>query len=70
MLTKYAYTHIHTQPLNTLDSEADEVKVSQVLDRLRNEVKKRRLMLYPYFRDFDRVSGLITVSSRSDLGYI
>ena len=28
-----------------------------ILERLRREVKQRRLLLYPYFRDYDRVSG-------------
>ena len=27
-----------------------------ILERLRREVKQRRLLLYPYFRDYDRVS--------------
>ena len=26
------------------------------MERLRREVKQRRLLLYPYFRDYDRVS--------------
>ena len=28
-----------------------------ILERLRREVKQRRLLLYPYFKDYDRVSG-------------
>ena len=39
-------------------SEEEESKVEEVLKMLRNEVKKRRLLLYPYYRDFDRVSRM------------
>ena len=44
------------QRLNVLASEEDERKVQEVLARLKVEVSRRRLLIYPYFRDFDRVS--------------
>lgn len=43
------------QKLNTLGSAAEERQVEEVLARLKVEVSRRRLLLYPYFRDFDRV---------------
>lgn len=38
---------------NTL-SEYEERKVQEILNRLANDVKRRRLMVYPFFKDFDR----------------
>ena len=46
---------MYVQRLNTLESEEDEKKVQEVLARLKAEVSRRRLLLYPYFKDFDRV---------------
>ena len=46
---------MYVQRLNTLESEEDEKKVQEVLARLKSEVSRRRLLLYPYFKDFDRV---------------
>jgi len=43
------------QPLNSLGSEDKEGQVEVILGRLKREVKQRRLLLYPYFRDYDRV---------------
>ena len=43
------------QRLNVLASEEDERRVQEILARLKVEVSRRRLLLYPYFRDFDRV---------------
>ena len=43
------------QPLNSLGSEDEEGQVEEILERLKQEVKQRRLLLYPYFRDYDRV---------------
>ena len=40
---------------NILASDEDERKVQEVLARLKAEVSRRRLLLYPYFKDFDRV---------------
>ena len=45
------------QPLNLLKTEAEEQQLDAVLERLKTEVRTRRLMLYPYFRDYDRVSS-------------
>ena len=45
------------QPLNALGSQDQERELEEVLERLKTQVRTRRLMLYPYFRDFDRVSG-------------
>ena len=33
--------------------------MQEILARLKVEVGRRRLLLYPYFRDFDRVSDII-----------
>jgi Ca2+-binding EF-hand superfamily protein len=43
--------------LNVLASEEDERRVQEILARLKVEVSRRRLLLYPYFRDFDRGKG-------------
>lgn len=37
--------------------EGDEEKVKEILSTLREIVRKKRLMLYPYFKDFDRGFG-------------
>ena len=44
------------QPLNSLGSEDEEGQVEEILERLKQEVKQRRLLLYSYLRDYDRVS--------------
>lgn len=38
-------------------SAADEERVAQILNELHETVRKKRLMLYPYFKDFDRGFG-------------
>ena len=38
---------MYVQRLNTLESEEDEKKVQEVLARLKAEVSRRRLLLYP-----------------------
>jgi Ca2+-binding EF-hand superfamily protein len=43
--------------LNVLESSEDEKRVQEILARLKVEVSCRRLLLYPYFRDFDRGKG-------------
>jgi len=43
-------------PLNSLGSEDEEGQVEEILERLKREVKQRRLLLYSYLRDYDRVS--------------
>jgi len=37
--------------------ENDEERVKEILSNLRETVRKKRLMLYPYFKDFDRGFG-------------
>ena len=46
------------QPLNSLKTEVHERRLEEVLERLKTEVRTRRLMLYPYFRDYDRVRAV------------
>ena len=43
--------------MNVLESEEMEQQLSEVLQRLRSEVKRRQLLVYPYLQDFDRVTG-------------
>ena len=43
--------------MNVLESEEMEEQLSSVLQRLRNEVKRRQLLVYPYLQDFDRVTS-------------
>jgi len=38
-------------------SAAEEREVQDILQDLANQVRKRRLMAYPYFKDFDRSTG-------------
>ena len=54
-LTALKHT-LSLQRLNVLESSEDERRVQEILARLKVEVSCRRLLLYPYFRDFDRVS--------------
>lgn len=42
--------------MNVLESEVMEGQLSSVLQRLRSEVKRRQLLVYPYLQDFDRVT--------------
>lgn len=44
--------------MNILESEELEQQVTNVLQRLRSEVKRRQLLVYPYLQDFDRVIGV------------
>ena len=37
-------------------SPAEEQRVTEILQDMADKVRKRRLMVYPYFKDFDRVS--------------
>lgn len=53
--------------MNALESEEKEEQLAGVLQRLRSEVKRRQLLVYPYLQDFDRVTNdhvilLITAS--------
>ena len=42
------------QITNVLEPSEEEA-VEMILTRLRRTVRQRQLLLYPYFRDFDRV---------------
>ena len=53
------------QTLNALGSQDQERELEEVLERLKTQVRTRRLMLYPYFRDFDRVSAQSQKLNRS-----
>ena len=71
-MTYICYTYIHSivfvlipfishvvaeQQLNPLSSPMEERRLEEVLSNLRSEVKKRRLLMYPYYRDYDMVGG-------------
>ena len=71
-MTYICYTYIHCivfvlipfishvvaeQQLNPLSSPMEERRLEEVLSNLRSEVKKRRLLMYPYYRDYDMVGG-------------
>lgn len=45
------------QNLNYL-SEKEEARVEEILRQISDQVKKRRIMMYQYFKDYDRVSTL------------
>ena len=45
---------VFKQNLPTVTDE-DERRVVEVVSRLAEEVRKRRILVYPYFKDFDRV---------------
>ena len=49
-----------TQNLPTVSDE-DERRVVEVVKRLAEEVRKRRILVYPYFKDFDRVRKQIMI---------
>lgn len=38
-------------------NDADELRVQELIEEIREYVSKRRIMLYPYFKDFDRGAG-------------
>ena len=42
-------------------SDEDERRVVEVVKRLAEEVRKRRILVYPYFKDFDRVRKQIMI---------
>ena len=45
------------QQLNPLSSPVEERRLEEVLSNLRSEVKKRKLLMYPYYRDCNMVGG-------------
>lgn len=36
--------------------ECEEARIREIVDAISDQVKQRRLMMYQYFKDFDRVS--------------
>ena len=48
------------QTLMPLVSEHAEQRVLVVLDELRDKCRRQRLLMYPYFKDFDRVGTAYT----------
>ena len=45
------------QQLSPLSFPMEERRLEEVLSNLHSEVKKRRLLMYPYYRDYDMVGG-------------
>jgi len=41
------------------DLGIQENEVARIINELRETVRKKRIMLYPYFKDFDRVNKKI-----------
>lgn len=62
-LEKHPTADVYRPPVGALAkmpnnlSEEMEQRVTEILSRLREIVRKKRLMLYPYFKDFDRGFG-------------
>lgn len=47
--------NVNFQTLKGLTEEEDR-QCDQILQQIREQVQRRRLMIYPYFKDHDRVS--------------
>ena len=47
--------YVCLQPLVPLPVARDAQRLEEILEYLRDEVKTRRILLHPYFRDFDKV---------------
>jgi len=62
-LEKHPTADVYRPPIGALAkmpnklSEEDEQRANEILSNLREIVRKKRLMLYPYFKDFDRGFG-------------
>ena len=39
--------------------ECEEARIREIINVISDQVKQRRLMMYQYFKDFDRVSCLV-----------
>lgn len=52
----YANVFIICFQAPNLLSAAEENRVNEILNQIAETVRKRRLMVYPYFKDFDRVN--------------
>ncbi len=48
-----------SRTLNSL-TPAQERRVQDILDALAEDVRKRRVMTFPYFKDYDRVRLVIS----------
>ena len=55
----YANVFIIFPQAPNLLSAAEENRVNEILNQMAETVRKRRLMVYPYFKDFDRVNEII-----------
>ena len=58
-LLKWMFISQSTQVL----TEAEDQRVCEVLDEIADKVQKRRIMMYQYFKDFDRVRNLFIFGS-------
>ncbi|KER31253.1 LOW QUALITY PROTEIN: hypothetical protein T265_13008 [Opisthorchis viverrini] len=58
-----------TRGVATLTTE-EEQRVSRILDDLRAKVEKRRIMTYPYFRDYDLGTGVTRIVSDTQFGRV
>ncbi|KAL8564995.1 hypothetical protein ACOMHN_003371 [Nucella lapillus] len=56
--------------LKPLDSEVAEGRLQQVLDELREKCRRRRLLMYPYFKDYDRSKAYSRVVTPLQFGRI
>ena len=50
-----SFSFYFVQGLKPLASEHAEKRLHEVLDELREKCRRRRLLMYPYFKDYDRV---------------
>ena len=53
----YVIQYFYLQTIGTL-TENEEGRLQQVLDKIKEQVKERRIMMYQYFKDYDRVRFL------------
>ena len=55
--------HVHTvcmlQSLECLNSVPADNRLHHILNELRDKCRKQRLLVYPYFKDYDRVSSCV-----------
>ncbi|KAI8521606.1 hypothetical protein Bbelb_013600 [Branchiostoma belcheri] len=58
-----------TRSLNPLTQE-EENRVQEVLEEMRETARKRRLMMYPYFKDYDRGIAYTRNVTKSQFGRI
>ena len=51
-------------------TDAEEGRINEVLGLLSHQVVKRRLMMYQYFKDYDRGRGYTRIVTKSQFGRI